>query len=159
MSNRHFHHALIHIWTACPCISKVILSKSSISSTPTSTAKKKKRQLYCTIISIVTYEDNITITVGSIINNKSSFQEEINSLADWCTEINVSKTMELIVGFIIRQQRHTFLSTSVELRCNSFMFLGITITISPFWSLPPWLKKQSLSLLFTEKVYILEPQL
>ena len=48
------------------------------------------------------FTDDTTITI-QISNNETQYQEEINSLAEWCTENNpllkVSKTKELTVDF------------------------------------------------------------
>ncbi|ONI45395.1 hypothetical protein AN641_04260 [Candidatus Epulonipiscioides gigas] len=49
------------------------------------------------------FADDTTI-IGQISNNDEfSYREEINHLAEWCTEnnllLNVSKTKELIVDF------------------------------------------------------------
>ena len=66
------------------------------------------------INSIIKYVDNTTIICCTINSNDTSYQEEINNLAEWCMQNNlpfsVNKTKGLILDFINRGQRHTSMS-------------------------------------------------
>ena len=61
--------------------------------------------------------------------------EEINSLAEWCTEnnllLNIVKTKELIVEFRKKEaKRHNavYISGAEVEQVNTLLFLGFTIT-------------------------------
>ncbi len=83
--------------------------------------------------SVVKFVDDTTIT-GQISNNdETSYQEEINNLAEWCTENNllpnIRKSNELITDFRKKEAHSPVFTcfTSAPLM-NSFRFLGISIT-------------------------------
>lgn len=72
--------------------------------------------------------------------SESLFQEEINSLAERCTDINlllnVNKTKELIVDLEKEANIHTsvYINGAEVERVNNFRFLGIAITGNLSWS-------------------------
>ena len=68
-------------------------------------------------------------------NDESSYREEINNLAVWCTEnnvlVSVNKTKELIVDFRKKEAKtHTpvYISGAKMEQVNSFKSLGIKVS-------------------------------
>ncbi len=82
------------------------------------------------------FADDTTI-FGWISNN----WEEINNLAEWCTEnnllLNVNKIKELIIDFRKKEEKthsHVYVSGAKVEQVNSFRFLRISITENLSWT-------------------------
>ncbi len=91
--------------------------------------------------SIVKFADD-TVVLGLISNNdETAYLDEVERLTSWCQDnclsLNMSKTKELIVDFMKRQQRpYTPLmisGTPVE-RVSSFKYLGVNIFEDLTWT-------------------------
>ncbi len=91
--------------------------------------------------SIVKFADDTTI-IGRISNNDEfSYHEDINHLAEWCTEnnllLNVSKTKELIVDFRKKEaktHKPVYINGAEVEQVSSFKLLGINITENLSWT-------------------------
>ncbi|KAK1795636.1 hypothetical protein P4O66_001129 [Electrophorus voltai] len=90
---------------------------------------------------IVKFADD-TVVMGLISDNdERAYLEEIKHLENWCQEnnflLNVSKTKDLIVDCIKKQERHyqpvRISGTTVE-RVDSFRYLGVHILQDLSWS-------------------------
>ncbi len=85
--------------------------------------------------SIVRFADDTTIIGRISSNDEFSYREEINHLAEWCTEnnllLNVSKTKELIVDFRKKEaktHKPVYINGAEVEQVSSLKFLGINIT-------------------------------
>ncbi len=109
----------------------------------------------------VKFADYTTITGWISNNNETTYQEEINNLAERCTEnnllLNVSKTKELIIDLRTKEAKtHTsvYISGAEVEQVNSFRFLRISITKNPSWSshISTLVKKAQKQLYFLRKL-------
>ena len=90
---------------------------------------------------IVKFADDTTV-IGLIRDNdESAYREEVQHLAEWCTDnnlaLNTKKTKELIVDFRKKGGTHTPIhikGTEAE-RVASFKFLGVHISEDLSWTL------------------------
>ena len=90
---------------------------------------------------IVKFADDTTV-IGLISNNdESAYREEVQHLAEWCTDnnlaLNTNKTKELIVDFRKKGGTHTpiHINGMVVERVTNFKFLGVHISDDLSWTL------------------------
>ncbi|MBN3319165.1 GT2D2 protein, partial [Atractosteus spatula] len=91
--------------------------------------------------SIITFADD-TIIIGLITDGEeSAYREEVETLAAWCQEnnlsLNISKTKEIIVDYRKHQggdHKPIYINGTTVERVSSFKFLGVNISEGLTWT-------------------------
>lgn len=97
----------------------------------------------CTILpspnQIIKFADNTTVVGLNSSNDESAYRDEVQQLAFWCSEnnlsLNVDKTKEMIADFRKIRSSHTLsIQGSTVETVNSIKFLGVHISDDLTWT-------------------------